>query len=114
MEDILEEIVGDIQDEFDSEEEKIKSSSDGTYEVAGAISIDEFTEFFKLPEDVIEEQLQVEADTLAGLLTQVIREMPQVGQTVQIGSVTIKITKVDNNRIQSAQVRCEPQTAAAE
>ena len=114
MEDVLEEIVGDIQDEFDSEEEKIKSSSDGTYEVAGAISIDEFTEFFKLPEDVIEEQLQVEADTLAGLLTQVIREMPQVGQTVQIGSVTIKITKVDNNRIQRAQVRCEPQTAAAE
>ena len=40
--------------------------------------------------------------------------MPQVGQTVQIGSVTIKITKVDNNRIQRAQVRCEPQTAAAE
>ncbi len=114
MEDILEEIVGDIQDEFDSEEEKIKSRGDGTYEVAGAISIDEFTEFFKLPEDVIEEQLQVEADTLAGLLTQVIREMPQVGQTVQIGSVTIKITKVDNNRIQRAQVRCEPQTAAAE
>lgn len=114
MEDILEEIVGDIQDEFDSEEEKIKSSSDGTYEVAGALSIDEFTEFFKLPGEVIEEQLQVEADTLAGLLTQVIREMPQVGQTVQIGSVTIRITQVDNNRIQRAQVRCAPQTATAE
>ncbi len=114
MEDILEEIVGDIQDEFDSEEEKIKSSGDDTYEVAGAISIDEFTEFFKLPEEVIEEQLQVEADTLAGLLTQVIREMPRVGQTVQIGSVTIKITQVDNNRIQRAQVRCTPQTAAVE
>ena len=114
MEDLLEEIVGDIQDEFDSEEEKIKSSSDGIYEVAGAISIDEFTEFFNLPEEVIEEQLQVEADTLAGLLTQVIREMPQVGQTVQIGPVNVKITQVDNNRIQRAQVRCEPQTAAAE
>lgn len=114
MEDILEEIVGDIQDEFDSEEEKIKQSGDGTYEVTGALSIDEFTEFFKLPEEVIEEQLQVEADTLAGLLTQVIREMPQVGQTVQIGSVTIKITQVDNNRIQRAQVCCQPDTSAAE
>ncbi len=113
MEDIIEEIVGDIQDEFDSEEEKIKSSSDGTYEVAGAISIDEFTEFFKLPEAVIEEQLQEEADTLAGLLTQVIREMPEVGQTVQIGSVTIKITQVDNNRIQRAQVQCTPPATAA-
>ena len=114
MEDILEEIVGDIQDEFDTEEEKIKSSSDGTYEVAGAISIDEFTEFFKLPEEVIAKQLQVEADTLAGLLTQVIHEMPQVGQTVQIGTVTIEITQVDNNRIQRAQVRYIPQPAAAE
>ena len=109
MEDILEEIVGDIQDEYDTEEEKIKHSSDGSYEVAGAISIDEFSEFFKLPDETIEEQLQVEADTLAGLLTQVIREMPQVGQTVQIGSVTIKITSVDNNRIQRVRVRREQQ-----
>lgn len=107
MEDILEEIVGDIQDEFDSEEEKITQAKDGTYEVSGAIGIDEFTEYFKLSEKDIEEQLEVEADTLAGLLTHVIKEMPKVGQTVKIGNTTIEVSKVGNNRIKRLRVTQE-------
>lgn len=104
MEDILEEIVGDIQDEFDTEEEKITQTQDGVYEVSGAIGIDEFTEYFKLPEEIIEEQLRMEADTLAGLLTQVIKEIPKVGQKVDIGNVFIEVSEVSSNRIQRVRV----------
>lgn len=106
MEDILEEIVGEIQDEFDAEEDKITPTEDGSYEVTGAISIDEFREHFKLPTTAITEE--VEADTLAGLLTQVLGEMPRIGQTVTIANLVVEISEVGNNRIQRVQVRQQP------
>ena len=106
MEDILEEIVGEIQDEFDAEEDKITPTEDGAYEVTGAISIDEFREHFKLPTTAITEE--VEADTLAGLLTQVLGEMPKIGQTVTIANLILEISEVGNNRIQRVQVRQQP------
>ena len=108
MEDILEEIVGEIQDEFDAEEDKITPTEDGAYEVTGAISIDEFREHFKLPTTAITEE--VEADTLAGLLTQVLGEMPKIGQTVTIANLILEISEVGNNRIQRVQVRQQPVT----
>ena len=104
MEDVLEEIVGDIQDEYDKEEEKIIPHSDNVYDVLGNISIDEFAEYFKLSEEKITEELLGETDTLAGLLTQMLKEMPEVGQTVTIQSTKVEILQVDNNRIQRVKV----------
>lgn len=108
MEDVLEEIVGEIQDEYDMEEEKIIRLADNVYEVLGNIGIDEFAEHFKLCEDNINAQMVVETDTLAGLLTQMLKDMPEAGQTVDLQETKIEILKVDNNRIQRVKVVAAP------
>lgn len=104
MEDVLEEIVGEIQDEYDMEEEKILRLTDNVYEVLGNIGIDEFAEHFKLCEENINEQMVIETDTLAGLLTQMLKDMPAAGQTVDLQQTKIEILEVDNNRIQRVKV----------
>ena len=55
MEDTLEEIVGDIQDEFDSEEVKILEIDKGVFDIAGSVNISEFMEFFELEDNYLDE-----------------------------------------------------------
>jgi len=58
MEDILEEIVGEIQDEFDVEEAKIVQINEQMFDVSGSINLDDFFKFFKLKEEDILEKIK--------------------------------------------------------
>ena len=105
MEDILEEFVGEIQDEFDSEEEKIKKTGTNSYEVAGAIHIDDFTDYFELEEKDIKKYFEdQDADTLAGLMILIIGQMPKPGQKVQLASLNLEVLSVSKRRIQRVKV----------
>jgi CBS domain containing-hemolysin-like protein len=101
MEDILEEIVGDIQDEYDTEEAEFLQIDKGTYEVSGAVNLEEFMDYFELDEKDIETD---DADTLAGWLTKRVSDLPKVGQTVTVGPLTMEVTEVDRHRIERVRV----------
>ncbi len=100
MEDILEEIVGDIQDEHDAEEARILEISDNTFEVAGSISLDEFIEYFDLEGNLsFEKELTDDIDTLAGLFTKLVEQMPEIGQTKELANLKMEVLEVDHKRI---------------
>jgi putative hemolysin len=101
IEDLLEEIVGEIQDEHDQEEDPIvfQLLNDQTAIADGRMGVDELNEAFpaKLPED--------EAyDTLAGLLFERFGHIPKVGETLQLNYVTLEITQADDRRIQRVKL----------
>lgn len=103
MEDILEEIVGDIQDEFDTEEASIVEVSENVYDVAGYVNISEFAEFFEIDE-AIAKDVEGEVDTIAGWMTQILGHLPEIGQKVSYGSLTLEVTEVDRHRIDRLRV----------
>lgn len=107
MEDILEEIVGDIQDEFDSEEEQITQTSENVFEVAGFVNISEFAEYFEIDEKFAED-VEGEVDTIAGWMTQLLGHLPEIGQKVTYENLTLEVTDVDRHRIERLRVTREP------
>ena len=95
LEDLLESIVGNIQDEFDHEEEEIQRVSDNTFTVDGSTSIDEISDLVgvTLPEG--------DYDTIAGLVMEMLGRIPKQGEhpCIHIANLSITVQKVEENRI---------------
>ncbi|MCB9295075.1 MAG: HlyC/CorC family transporter [Lewinellaceae bacterium] len=87
MEDILEELVGEIQDEYDSEQPIVEEIGENKFRALAQNPVDEINHF--LPEPLPE---SVDYVTLAGLILQVAQDVPTVGQTFAIGNYQVKIT----------------------
>jgi CBS domain containing-hemolysin-like protein len=103
LEDILEEIVGDIQDEFDDEIESIRQVKDD-YIVDGSVLVDEVNEILGITLEEIDG-----IDTIGGLILTKVEHPPKVGQKVVIEDYEMTILKVDDLRILSLQIkRLEP------
>lgn len=103
MEDILEEIVGNIQDEYDKEESYIEEKGNDEYIIDGLTPLDELEERFSIHFD------QEEFETLNGLLTFKMDRVPNEDDSfsVTIDHYKFKILSVKNNVIQSVQVTKE-------
>ncbi len=115
MEDILEEIVGDIQDEFDAEEAKILKIGDNIFEVSGTMNIEDFFEYFKLDVTDLEEKNNAEMiDTLSGWVTQLIGQMPKPGQKARIANLALEVVEVQNRRISIVRVEVQDKKALPE
>ena len=100
MEDIIEEIVGNIQDEYDNEEELIISQKDGSYIVDGMTELENL-------EEVLDIDFEAEDyDTINGYLIDCLDRIPSADEkcTVQFSGYTFKIISVDNNIIQKVLV----------
>ena len=108
MEDVIEEIVGDINDEFDNvkQEEHFTKLDDGTYLFKAQTSIVDFCKVFNLDEDYFEEQ-QGEADTLAGLVLEIEGRIPEVGFSFDVKGFNFEITEADTRRIIQIKVKTE-------
>ena len=108
MEDVIEEIVGDINDEFDNvkQEEHYTKLDDTTYLFKAQTSIVDFCKVFNLDEDYFEEQ-QGEADTLAGMILEIEGRIPEVGFSFNIEKFNFEITEADSRRIIQIKVRVE-------
>lgn len=105
MEDILEEIVGEIQDEFDFEENDFDEVGEGVFDVSGAANVYDFYDFFKIEEDSLSDiEKDHESDTIAGWLTDMTDKMPEVGQKVNLSNLEIEVIKVDGHRIERVKV----------
>jgi putative hemolysin len=105
LEDMLEEIVGEIQDEHDEEQAKIIEISPGIYDVMGQMNLDEFLDFFEItPAQIHAEGLQ-EAETVAGYMIQVTGDLPKVGQSTTIGPLVCEVSQVVRHRVERVRVR---------
>lgn len=94
IEDILEQIVGDIEDEFDEEEvEPIRQLSLHTYAVSALTDIEKFNEFFAT------ELTDEEVDTFGGLVMQAFGHLPQRGEQIEFEQMDVKVTSADNRRL---------------
>jgi putative hemolysin len=111
MEDALEEIVGDIQDEFDSEEAEVLKIDEETYMISGSMNIDDFRELFGVDDWTDSEEEEEEedvVDTVGGWITQQLGEIPEVGQKLTHGPLHIEVTKVSRHRIERLKVIRQP------
>lgn len=93
IEDLVEEIVGDIQDEYDQEEQNIQTLPDGTLLVDARTSIDELNEILEL--DLPNE----EYDTISGLVFHNLGKLPAEGQELDIADLHIVVDKLVGRRV---------------
>ena len=106
MEDVIEEIVGDINDEFDNvkQEEHYTKIDENTYLFKAQTSIVDFCKVFNLDEDYFEEE-QGEADTLAGLVLEIEGRIPEVGFSFNVKKFNFEITEADPRKIIQIKVK---------
>lgn len=104
MEDILEEIVGNIMDEYDVDEEFIVQSEDGSYIINGMAPLDEVSKTLNIE---FEEEDYDSYDTINGLIISRLDRIPQEGEQteVEISGYSFKILQVENKMIQTIRVR---------
>ncbi len=104
MEDILEEIVGDIKDETDQNDEiDYKKIDDNTYIFDGKTLINDFSKVLDINDRIFEE-VRGEAETLAGLILELKEEIPEQGSIISIKQFDFKVEEVDKRRIRSIRI----------
>jgi len=101
IEDLLEEIVGEIFDEYDTEETMMVDLGDGCYRVDGRTPIDDLNAVFGTDVDL-------EADSVGGLFVELIGHIPDAGETLEVEGLLITVEDVEGNRIR--RVLVEPAT----
>ena len=95
IEDILEELVGEIEDEHDVDEEEIVEIDKNKFIVDAKIEVEVFIAFFELNLD----PLSIDAETLGGLFISEFGVLPKVGESIKIDGLTIEVSDTDNRRI---------------
>ncbi|WP_314667034.1 gliding motility-associated protein GldE [Prevotella aurantiaca] len=103
LEDILEEIVGEINDEFDDDKSFYRNLSTGIYLFEGKTSIGDFTKVLDLDDDTFEE-LQGDADSMAGLLLELKGEFPVLHEKLSYKQFLFEVMAVENLRISKIKV----------
>lgn len=103
LEDILEELVGEIEDEHDQEEKSFSELRTGVYEVDATMPVDEANEALglSLPDEE-------DYDTIAGYLLATLGRIPSVGETVRCGESEIQIKTATNRQIQTLTITARP------
>jgi magnesium and cobalt transporter len=100
IEDVIEQIVGEIDDEFDVEDDQnIRRDAEAQFTVRGVTRIDEFNEYFgtRLPEGA-------GVDTIAGLLMKQLGRLPRRGETASIDGFEFRVLRADRRRIDALRV----------
>jgi magnesium and cobalt transporter len=99
IEDVLEQIVGDIGDEYDVDEgEGIRKEADRTWTVPALTRIEDFNQAFSTRFS------DEEFDTIGGLILHELGRMPRRGEAIQIGGLELKVTRADRRRIETLRV----------
>ncbi|MEP7142191.1 MAG: gliding motility-associated protein GldE [Ferruginibacter sp.] len=111
LEDIMEEIIGDIQDEFDDEESANKKIDDYTYIFEGKTMINDVCKIIGLPKDTFE-KVRGDSDSLAGLVLEIAGEFPPVEEEVVSGDFTFIPLAINKNRIDKVRVVIRQNKAA--
>jgi len=107
LEDILEEIVGEINDEYDEEEKAYTRLSRNTYIFEGKTLLSDFVKILELNDDELDE-VAGEADTLAGLLLEIKGDFPKVHETLSYGRFKFEVLQIEERRIAKVKVTISP------
>ena len=100
MEDVLEQIVGDIWDETDTVEEEVVQRPSGAYELDGDMVIDDFRELLEIPE----EDFEAESETVGGWTVEKYGSFPEPGTVFQTGDLKVTVLQMDGRRVEKILV----------
>ncbi|MDX2414354.1 MAG: gliding motility-associated protein GldE [Bacteroidales bacterium] len=103
LEDILEEIVGEIPDEYDNHDLQFEKISDNEYVFEGKTQLNDFFKVLEIDSDPFED-VRGESDTLAGLILEIAGEIPDKGFSVDFDNFQFKIDAADKRRIKKIHV----------
>jgi putative hemolysin len=113
LEDIIEEIFGDIVDEFDEEEIVVTKLSETEYLVDGKMPLHDLIATMELPDHVFDE-VRGTADTLAGLILELHRKIPAQGEQIVHGQFQFTVESVEQNRIKRVRLVVVPESQGTE
>lgn len=109
MEDILEEVIGDIKDEFDDEESDSYKLDDNNYIFEGKVMLHDMCRIMKIPMTTFDD-VKGESESLAGLVLELAGELPTVDWVIPCGDFEFAIMQAENNRIQLVKVTIKPKS----
>jgi magnesium and cobalt transporter len=95
IEDILEELVGEIEDEHDQSDVEIVELSNNKYSADAKVELDVFNEYFELNLDV----LSIDAETIGGFVIDKLGILPKVGDSLEINNLTLKVVDADPRKL---------------
>jgi gliding motility-associated protein GldE len=103
LEDILEEIVGEINDEYDEDEKSYQRINANTYVFEGKTLLSDFYKILKLDDDTFED-VEGDADSLAGLLLELKGDFPKLHEKIEYQNFTFEIMEMEERRISKVKV----------
>ena len=106
LEDVIEEIVGEISDEYDDAPVNFSKIDDRNYIFEGKINLKDFYRIIDVDEDLFEEQ-KGEAETLAGFILEILGNFPKKGQKIVFENCTFVIESADQKRVKQIKVTIE-------
>ena len=102
LEDVLEEIFGEVQDEFDEEEEScIEEIAENTYLANAMMRLDELSEFFEFDNEEFEDD---DVDTIGGLVVKLLGRIAEVGDEVEFKNLVFSVKEIDGARITKLEI----------
>jgi len=104
LEDILEEVIGDIKDEFDEDEGAAARQDDGSFIFEGRTMINDVCKAMNLPVETFD-NVKGDSDSLAGLILELAGEIPKVNDIIVCGDFEFNILEADSSRIKKVKVR---------
>ncbi|MDC9723646.1 MAG: gliding motility-associated protein GldE [Urechidicola sp.] len=107
LEDIIEEIVGDITDEFDDEDLLYSKIDEHNYVFEGKTSIKDFSKVVAIDEEFFEEE-KGETETLAGFILEISKKFPKKDEILKFEHLTFKVEAMDKRRVKQVKVTINP------
>ena len=111
LEDIMEEIIGDIRDEFDEEDSVNPKLDDFNFVFDGRKMVSDACRVMGLPADIFD-AVRGDSETMAGLVLELAGEIPQINQEIVSGDFTFAVQELVKNRIQKVKVTFRPSQQA--
>ncbi|MBL6730071.1 MAG: gliding motility-associated protein GldE [Bacteroidia bacterium] len=103
MEDILEEVFGEIKDEFDDEDLAFSKLDNNTYVFEGKTALHDIIKILNLPQDYFE-IVKEDADTIGGLILEIHKKIPSIGDTIEFQEMVFTIESADNRKIKRVKL----------
>ncbi len=104
MEDVLEQIVGDIWDDTDEIEQEVVERAEGEYELDGDMNLYDFLELVGIPE----EDFEAESETLGGWTVERFGDFPHKGDSIRYENVTVTVLAMDGRRVEKLLAKVDP------
>jgi CBS domain containing-hemolysin-like protein len=103
LEDIMEEVIGDIKDEFDEDDGSSSKQEDGSFVFEGRMMMNDVCKVMDLPVDTFD-TVKGDSDSLAGLILELAGEIPKINDVIVCGDFQFTILEADSSRIKKVKV----------